>query len=241
MCGDSTNPEDVRKLMNGSKADMVFTDPPYGMFLDTDYSSMKSKLFKGKSGGANYEKVIGDNADFSPDLINAVVSSFDYCNEVFMWGADYYSELIPNKNSGSWIIWDKRLDESADRMFGSAFEMCWSKSRHKRDFARVKWAGIFGMENEHDKKRQHPTQKPVELARWFVDRFSSEGDLIADIYGGSGSTLLACEKTNRHCRMMELDEKYVDVIVKRWQQFTGKDATLENDGRTFNEIASLCP
>lgn len=238
MCGDSTSIDAVEKLMAGQKADMVFTDPPYGMFLDADYSGMKSK-FKGSSGGAKYENVIGDHDDFNPDFINNVFACFDYCKEVFLWGADYYADLLPNRNSGSWVVWDKRGDESADKMFGSTFELCWSKARHKRMLARVKWAGIFGMEKEHDKKRCHPTQKPVELISWFFDYYSMQDKrVVVDLFGGSGSTLIACEKTGRQARLMELDPKYVDVIIKRWQDFTGKQAIHEETGKTYAELAN---
>jgi DNA modification methylase len=229
MCGDSTSIDAVETLMAGQKADMVFTDPPYGMFLDADYSGMKSN-FKGSSGGSKYENVIGDHEDFNPDFINTVFTAFSYCKEIFLWGADYYADLIPNRNAGSWVVWDKRGDESADKMFGSTFELCWSRARHKRMLARVKWAGIFGMEKEHDKKRVHPTQKPVDLLCWFFDYYSMQDKkIIADLFGGSGSTLIACEKTGRHARLMELDPKYCDVIVKRWENFTGKKAELVNE------------
>ena len=174
MCGDSTSIDAVEKLMDRNKADMVFTDPPYGMFLNADYSDMDSK-FKGSKGGNKYDQVIGDNEDFSPELINTVFACFDYCKEIFLWGADYYAEHLPNKNNGSWVVWDKRGDESADKMYGSTFELCWSKARHKRMMARVKWAGIFGMEKEHDKKRVHPTQKPVALS---VRAFSNHIKLL---------------------------------------------------------------
>ena len=228
MCGDSTSIDDVDKLMDGNKADMVFTDPPYGMFLNADYSDMDSK-FKGSGGGNKYDNVKGDHDDFDPALINTVFANFDYCKEIFLWGADYYAEHLPNKNDGSWIVWDKRLTESADKMYGSTFELCWSKTRHKRMISRVKWAGIFGMEKEHDKKRVHPTQKPTELVTWFFDNFTKKDNIkIVDLYGGSGSTLIACEKTNRESYLMELDEKYVDVIVNRWEQYTGKKAELIN-------------
>jgi len=226
MCGDSTSIDAVDKLMDGQKADMVFTDPPYGMFLNADYSDMDSK-FKGSKGGNKYDQVIGDNNDFSPELINTVFACFDYCKEIFLWGADYYAEHLPNKNSGSWVVWDKRGDESADKMYGSTFELCWSKARHKRMMARVKWAGIFGMEKEHDKKRVHPTQKPVQLVAWFFDYFSLKDKVnVVDLYGGSGSTLIASEKVGKHAFVMELDPKYCDVIVKRWEDFTGKKAVL---------------
>ena len=224
MCGDSTSIDDVERLMGGQKADMVFTDPPYGMYLDTDFSSMKSKLFKGKTGGAEYSEVIGDNADFKPELITTIFNNFDYCKEIFTWGADYYAELLPNKNAGSWVVWDKRLDDSADKMYGSCFELCWSKNKHKRDIARIKWAGLFGMEKEFDKKRQHPTQKPTALVQWFLDRFSKENQSIVDLYGGSGSTLIACEQLNRKCYTMEWDEHYCDVIIQRWENLTGNKA-----------------
>jgi DNA modification methylase len=244
MCGDSTNIDAVDTLMDGKKADMVFTDPPYGMRLNADFSSAKSNLKmlseKGLKGGNKYSNVIGDHDDFTPELINTVFASFSYCKEIFLWGADYYSELLPKKNDGSWVVWDKRLDESADKMYGSTFELCWSKSKHKRMIARVKWAGVFGTEKEFDKKRHHPTQKPVSLVCWFFDYYSMEGKLlIVDLYGGSGSTLIACEKTGRHARVMELDPRYCDVIVKRWQNFTGLNAVLESTGETFNKLAGI--
>ena len=236
MCGNSTSVDAVEKLMDGQKADMVFIDPPYGMFLNADYSDMYSKL-KGSSGGNKYTQVIGDNADFSPELINTVFANFSYCKEIFMWGADYYAEHLIDKNVGSWVVWDKRGDESADKMYGSTFELCWSKARHKRMMARVKWAGIFGLEKEHDNKRCHPTQKPVALVMWFFDYFSMQDKIIVvDLFGGSGSTLIACEKALKQCRMMELDPKYCDVIVQRWQEFTGKTAFLESTNEPFVKL-----
>lgn len=227
LCGDSTSIDAVEKLMGGAKADMVFTDPPYGMFLDADYSSMASK-FKGSKGGNKYENVKGDHSDFNSEFINIIFAAFQECKEVFLWGADYYSELLQNKNSGSWVVWDKRGDESADKMFGSCFELCWSKNKHKRDLARIKWAGIFGMEKEHDKKRQHPTQKPVNLVAWFFEKWGDKTKSVVDLFGGSGSTLIACEKTKRKCYMMELDPHYIDVIVTRYCAFTGNNKIKRN-------------
>tara|TARA_Y100001968_G_C19393138_1_gene736732 strand:- start:478 stop:1680 length:1203 start_codon:yes stop_codon:yes gene_type:complete len=233
LCGDSTNIQHVEKLMDNKKADMVFTDPPYGMYLNADYSSLKTSLqmFKDKKtkGGKKYDNVIGDNDDFKPDLINTIFLNFNYCKEIFLWGADYYSQLLPDKNSGSWIVWDKRLDESADKMFGSCFELCWSKNKHKREIARVKWAGIFGLEKEHDKSRFHPTQKPTLLVEYFFDKWCKDLKNVVDLYGGSGSTLIAAERTNRQAYLMELDPKYCDVIVKRWEDFTGNKAKLVNN------------
>ena len=233
MCGDSTSIDDVEKLMDGNKADMVFTDPPYGMDLDTDYSSMKSEIFKGGIGGNKYDAGIVD--DFNPEMINTIMTLG--AKETFLWGADYFSELLPDKNDGSWIVWDKRAngndnveeDYSSDKMYGSCFELCWSKNKHKRDIARVKWAGIFGMEKQDVKKRIHPTQKPLEFCEWFIKRYSKSEENIVDLFGGSGSTLIACEQLNRKCFMMELDPKYVDVIIDRWEKFTGQKAVLINE------------
>lgn len=236
MCGDSTSADDVARLMCGQKADMVYSDPPYGMHLETDFThggkSAKGgvKINKDKSlkGGNSYKRVIGDNEDFSPDLIETVFQCFPYCKEVFLWGADYYAEHLPKKNEGSWIVWDKRVDDSLDQMFGSCFELCWSKKRHRREIARIKWAGVFGVEQEHDRRRSHPTQKPTLLAEWFFDRWGSPGEIVVDLYGGSGSTLIACEKSRRFCFMMEMDPSYCDLIVKRWEEYTGKKAQLES-------------
>ena len=235
MCGDSTSIDAVERLMDGRKADMVFTDPPYGMKLDTDYSTIKgSSKAKIKGGGKKYDKIIGDHDDFSPELINTVFSCFGYCPEIFLWGADYYAELIPEKNEGSWIVWDKRGSEDADKIVGSCFELCWSKAKHKRDVARVKWMGAFG--HADARNRVHPSQKPLALCDWFFERWGKPSDTVVDLFGGSGSTLIACEKTARDCRMMELDPKYCDVIIKRWQDFTGQQATLEGTDETYDAL-----
>lgn len=218
LCGDSTDSDSASRLMNGQKADMVFTDPPYGMFLNADFSDMDSK-FKGSSGGNKYEQVKGDNQDFKPELISTVFENFNYCKEIFLWGADYYADLLEDKNGGSWVVWDKRLDESADKMYGSCFELCWSKAKHKRMIARVKWAGIFGMEKEQGKKRLHPTQKPVLLVNWFFDYYSlKDKTIVADLYLGSGTTMVASHQLNRKCYGMEIDAKYCEVIVQRMKK-----------------------
>ena len=238
MCGDSTSAEDVARLMGGEKADMVFTDPPYGMGLDTDYSSMKNKLefAEGKNikNGKKYAQGIVDA--FKPELITTVFENFGYCKEIFLWGADYFAEMLEDKNNGSWVVWDKRAsaendlekDESADKMYGSCFELCWSKNKHKRDIARVKWASVFGTEQEFDHKRYHPTQKPIKLVEWFMTRYAKGGQLVVDLFGGSGSTLIGCEKNGLRCRTMELDPHYCDVIRKRytkWAKENGKPIT----------------
>src|SRR3990167_8956633 len=239
MVGDSTKREDIEKLMDGKKADIIITDPPYGMNLNTDWSGAKSKLKfykeKGCKGqGGKYEKVIGDEKDFDP---RQYLEFFKHINEQFWWGADYYKQFIPN--IGSWIVWDKRSNDGtdfnkisqSDKMYGSCFELCWSKNKHKREIARIKWAGIFGTEREPEHKRFHPTQKPVELSSWFVKHFSGEKSLVIDLFLGSGSTIIAAEKTGRICYGMEIDPKYVDVIIKRYEDYVGGKAKKINKTR----------
>ena len=228
LCGDSTNIQHVEKLMENKKADMVFTDPPYGMFLNTDWSgiqgSMKSIGAKAGTFGNKYKKVIGDNEDFTPDLINTIFASFSYCKEIFVWGADYFAELLPNKNDGSWLVWDKRKESQAEAI-GSEFELCWSKSKHKRRMLRHDWFGFLSSSNPIEaRNRVHPTQKPTSLCEDVMSQWGNTGDIVADLYGGSGTTLIAAERTNRHAYLMELDPKYCDVIVKRWEDFTGNKA-----------------
>ncbi len=226
MCGDSTEKSNVDKLMGQNKADMVFTDPPYGIFLDTDFSSMV-----GIAKGNKYETVKGDNVDFHPEIITSVFDNFSYCKEIFLWGADYYAELIKERNKGSFIVWDKMeggggVNDPYDKMFGSNFELCWSKAKHKRAIARVLWKGIFGLNDrsEDSRSRLHPTQKPIKLCAWFLNKFSKKNNLIVDVFGGAGSTLISCEQLNRKCFMMEIDPVYCQVIIDRWEKFTQKKA-----------------
>ena len=238
LAGDATKREDVERLLANEKVDLIFTDPPYGMNLDTDWRGAKSnqKFYKEKRckrQGNKYEKVIGDNVDYNPTHIFEI---FGYCKEIFLWGADYYKEFIPK--SGSWFVWDKRSNDETeekyisqiDKMYGSCFELCWSKNKHRREIVRIKWAGIFGTEKEpdKDKRRKHPTQKPIALCEWFIKKFSIRNNSIIDLFLGSGSTLIACEKTNRKCRAMEIDPQYVDVCVSRWVKFTGQKNIIKN-------------
>ncbi len=219
MCGDSTDVLAVDKLTAGSKVDFVYMDPPYGMNLDTSYAQTD------RVQGNSYAPVIGDDKDFDPSFF---FEYFKDAREHFWWGADYYCQTLPK--GGSWVVWDKKK-EDLDESIGTGYELCWSMVPHKRMIARFLWSGFTA--KERNESRVHPTQKPVALHEWFFERWGKAGDVVADLFGGSGSTLIACEKTSRHARLMELDPRYCDVIVKRWQQFTGKAATLEATGEPF--------
>jgi DNA modification methylase len=222
LCGDSTKIEDVEKLMDGQKADMVFTDPPYGIDLDTDYSGMPSRWNNKNMYQNKFKKVEGDSKPFNATHL------FNFgTKEVFLWGADYYANTLPDGGvNGTYFVWDKREAENFDKMLGSPYELCWSKQKHKKEFIRMRWASFLhgqATEGEQSKNRVHPTQKPQALASWFYKKFSKENDIIVDLYGGSGSFLIACEQTNRICYGMEIDPRYCDVIRKRYAKFIGKE------------------
>ena len=213
LCGDATKKEDVDMLMDGNKADMVFTDPPYGMDLNTNYKDIyKNSIAEVK----NQKRVIGDNKQFNPTFI---LNYFKDTKEQFWWGFDYYMNLL---QTGGVHVWDK-VCESMEGRIGNEFELCWSKQKHKKEIIHIKWAGFIGLKKD-DGKRKHPTQKPIRLCLHFIEKFSEEQNIIIDPFLGSGSTLIACDKTNRKCYGMELDPHYCDVIVKRWEEFTGKKA-----------------
>ena len=220
LCGDSTDSDQVAKLMNGEKADMVFTDPPYGMFLDTDYSQIKgtenSLGFKGNQKGNKYDKIIGDNEDFTPELINTIFANFNYCKEIFIWGADYFIDLIPNYGKdGSWFVWNKRSSEAQQRGIGNTFELCWSKSKHKRLVFDFEWFGFLSKDDPKEaRNRVHPSMKPSKLLSRLITDYC-KGSLLIDLFLGSGSTMVASHQLKRKCYGMELDPKYCDVIVKR--------------------------
>jgi len=218
LCGDSTKLEDVERLMGGKKADMVFTDPPYGMNLDVTNSNNLDGKGKGswKAKNKNYTPVIGDDGDYDPTHL---FEMFPDVKEMFLWGFDYFAEFIPNRKEGSVIVWDKRKGVEDMKLTFSEFELCWSREKHLREMVRITWSGLLGTEQEFDHKRHHPTQKPIALSVWFLEKFAEKGWLIADLFLGSGSTLIAAEKTGRICYGMELDPKYIDVIVQRYVDY----------------------
>jgi DNA modification methylase len=228
MCGDSTSIDAVEKLMDGRKADMVFTDPPYGISVVGGAKARNGSIGgAGKVKAGEYRSIIGDDEDYNPSHIFACFKDSKY----ILWGANYYSDKLPV--GGRWFVWDKNRGE------GTTFsdcELAWSNingivvKKYK-----VTWDGM-NREGESG-KRVHPTQKPVLLSEKILTDFHHE-KVIVDLFGGSGSTLIACEKTLCDCYMMELDEKYCDVIITRWQNFTGKKAIHSETGKTFDEMSN---
>jgi len=214
MCGDSTDKEQVEKLMDGEKADVLHTDPPYGMRLDCDYSKMPR-------GGKKYSNVIGDHEDFNAGFL----MEFDI-DKKYIWGCDWFYESL--EKGFSPIVWDKQ-PYHCEAGPQNHFELCWAFPKEKRRIIRKLWTGFTAKEKGED--RVHPTQKPNEVIESILEKVGT-GKTVLDLFGGSGSTLIACEKTNRKCRMMELDNRYVDVIIQRWCDFTGI-YNIECDGKPY--------
>lgn len=209
LCWDSTNIDDVNKLMNGDKADMVFTDPPYWMNLDTDYSDIYKNA---KSKTKNQDKVIWDDEYFDPTFL------LEMSNEVFLWWADYFCQMLPLW--WSWFVWDKKIWEWK---IWNEFELCWSKQKHKKSIIENEWAWFRWM-SKSDWNRVHPTQKPIELCSFFIKEYVEDKNIVLDLFWWSGSTMVACHQLNRKCFMSELDPKYVQTIINRMIKL---DSTLE--------------
>jgi DNA modification methylase len=214
MCGDSTILNDIDKLTQKQKPDMIFTDPPYNV------------AFNGRSG--KFDVIKNDNLEESEfnNFIDTILNNLNLLNintYYICCNWAFYGILQKKLKPKACIVWAKNV-------FGLG-----KGYRHQHEFILFDGFIDASIKNESDlwkikkdSKYQHPTQKPVELSSRAITNSSRPNNTILDLFGGSGSTLIACEKLNRKARVMELDPKYCDVIVKRWEQFTGKKAELEN-------------
>jgi DNA modification methylase len=213
LCGDSTCSDTVAKLMNGEKADMVFTDPPYGINVVADNGTIgKEKLAK----AGIYSKVIGDETtDTARDFYNTCIALG--MKDFIIWGGNYFTDFLPF--SSSWIIWDKRGDMNSNNFADG--EMAWCSFHTRVRIYKQVWAGMI--REDESEKRVHPTQKPV---RTLVDIIQDQvkGNIIYDGFLGSGSTMVAAHQLKRKCYGMELDPKYCQVIIDRMKKL---DPSLE--------------
>jgi len=232
MCGDSTSTDAVDKLMEFGKADMVFTDPPYNMDFTGGIHADGSKSFNAKHGGIKNDKMTKTEAENFFDAINSII--YAYCVGAFyitfyrLGIGEYWKSLErTNLKVRSLIIWDKGNHTLSNSDYMSKYEPIfygWTGDNHNF------YGGNNGMDiwdiKRTAKNDLHPTMKPVELIEKALEDASKSGNTVLDLFGGSGSTMIACEKLGRKSRLMELDPKYCDVIVKRWEDFTGKKAVL---------------
>lgn len=227
MCGDSTSVDAVGRLMDGGKADMVFTDPPYGV----DYEGIKNDDRAGlesllRGAFANY---------LSSSKSGAAIYVFhsDRCADIFHV---VFREFF---HFSSMVIWAKNSLTLSRTDYQSQHEPClygWMKGGSHAFYGDRKQVSVWRFDKE--RVEGHTTPKPVALIERALANSSKGGDIISDLFGGSGSTLIACEKTGRTARLMELDPKYCDVIVKHWQDFTGKQAIHAETGQPFAEVTN---
>jgi DNA modification methylase len=235
LCGDSTSIHQVERLMAGEKADLVFTDPPYNVDYE-GYTEEKLKIQGDKMTPEQFQEFL--ESVFSSYIWALKPGGSMYVCHPSSWQREFQGALeLSDFEVRCQIIWAKNT-------------FAWGFGRYKFQHEPIfychrkgqsdPWYGdksqsTLWQEKKPAANRLHPTMKPVELIERALVNSSKAGDLVLDLFGGSGSTMIACEKMGRSSRLMELDPRYCDVIVKRWQDFTGKIAHLE-DGRTFREL-----
>ncbi len=243
ICGDTTMIDDVKKLMQDEVADMIFTDPPYNV----NYGSTMKDSIRYHAGSLGGRKIMNDNLgdEFGQFLTDSLSNMMMYCK-----GAAYVcmssSELHTLYNSfinagGKWstfIIWAKNTFTLGRADYQRQYEPIlygWGKDKDHY------WCGDRNQSdvweyNKPVKNDLHPTMKPIELVMRAILNSSKLGDIVLDGFGGSGSTLIAAEKTGRSARLIELDPKFCDVIVKRWEEYTGKKADILNNNAKSSDI-----
>lgn len=224
LCGDATKPEDVARLMGGVLSTMIFTDPPYNV----DYGVSKKPKHKIRT---------IENDKQSPkeweSFCKAIFENFKRFNtgDIYMWGASgpegMRMRLWLTEMGCHWsatIIWKKQqlilTPANYQRMYEPCFYGWFDKSTYNKD---RKQTEVWELDRPLNSKL-HPTMKPVDLCLKGIKNSSKPNDVILDLFGGSGSTLIACEYSERICYMMELDPKYIDVIIQRWEKLTGQKA-----------------
>jgi DNA modification methylase len=203
ICGNSYDIIDIIK-----NVDALISDPPYGINYNPSWNK-----WDGSKG--NFNKVIGDDEIFNP-------SNFLNFKTVLLFGANYFSDKLP---LGGWLCWDKRTNELIDQMKGSAFELAWFRSEHstqKSIMIRLQHGGVVNADSivGNNEKRFHTTQKPIELMREILLKLTISNEVVFDPFLGSGSTLIAAERSNRICIGCEMDEEYCNIVLKRFYNET---------------------
>jgi DNA modification methylase len=240
MCGDATIQTDVEKLMNKSLADLLHTDPPYNVNYSNADRPKASKTDLGK-----IKNDVMSNDDFYVFLNQSFVTAFTVLKEdssAYVWhsSAEQINFTKAFVDAGfkfsQQIIWKKPMLLGRGK-YQWAHEPCLFGSKGSPYFTDDRTKTTVWDFGGYDKsKNVHPTQKPIFIPEEAINNSSKQGSNVLDLFGGSGSTLIACEKLGRNGFILELDPKYCDVIIQRWQQFTGKEAIHEQTGKTYNSI-----
>lgn len=222
LCGDATKTEDVERLMEGTKADMVFTDPPYGVNYQ---SNMRVKSDK-------FSVIDGDEKIDEAGVITSFAHSVGWVLICTSWKVlkQWLDALTQLGDPQNIIIWDKGGGGIGDlkHSLSTDYEVILAYNRGA-EIVGKRIGSVWDIGKDGASTYEHPTQKPIGLSALAMQTFSLQDNTVLDLFGGSGSTLIASEQLNRHCYMMELDPGYCDVIVNRWEKFTGKKAELVND------------
>lgn len=228
MCGDSTKAEDVEALIADNKIQLALTDPPYGIsVVQGNQIGGGGATHFGKVGGENivksstYMAIKGDETTDTAKLNYSILK--DVSDNQIIFGGNYFTDFLPPK--ACWCVWDKQnTGNFAD------CEMAWTSFDKGAKLYHWLWNGLCrkGDRNVEGVSRVHPTQKPVGMLADILKDFSEKGNNILDCFGGSGSTLMACEQTERNCYMMEYEPHYIDVIIDRFEKFTGQEAKKIN-------------
>lgn len=239
VCGSSTEADTVEKVLNGVEPHLMVTDPPYGVEYDADWRNHTGD--PSRTGRATGKVLNDDKADWREAwaLFPGDVA--------YVWHAGVHAGSVADSLTAcdllirSQIIWAKNQMAIGRGDYHWQHEPCWYAVRKGRkghyDGGR-KQTTLWQIDKPRKSETGHSTQKPVECMKRPIENNSSPGQAIYDPFSGSGTTIIAAEMTGRHCYAIELNPAYVDVAVKRWQEFTGLSATLEGDGRTFDEIAA---
>lgn len=235
MCGDSTNSESVKKLLGGVQADLLLTDPPYNV----DYGG-KSMADKKRSKTRKDETIKNDYQDdkqFLGFLTSALSNGFNYMKSgasFYIWYAqsqsiDFYKACQASKLSvRQQLIWNKNSMVVGRQDYQWKHEPClygWAEGGSHSWYSDRKQTTVLNFDRPNHSDL-HPTMKPVALFDYEIKNSTKSGDVVLDLFGGSGTTIMACEQNGRNACVMEYDPKYVDVIIKRWEDFTGKKAKL---------------
>jgi DNA modification methylase len=231
LCGDSTNVQHVERLMNGEKADMVFTDPPYNHASEEKLVSQSVRQAMKKLSESEWDKnfsfldVAGSiEVLLSENATVYVCTSWHLAGEIWEWmkkRSSHYSYCVWHKPNPMPSLMKRHWTWSTELICYATF------GKHTFNFPSEGHASNVWSVNKNSKNDLHPTMKPVEIPEIAITHSSKIGNIVADLFLGSGSTLIACEKTGRKCYGMEIDPHYCDVIVKRWEDYTGKQAILQ--------------